>query len=369
MSRGTTHEGTGVQHGDYEIRQYEPGDFEPFCDLFDAVWSWRPDREWFEWRYASPYIDHVPITVAATEGELAGALPTIAYRLRSPTGTSLALQPADAMVHPDHRREGLLTRTTEAAIDRYRSGRPACFFNFPNAQILGAFLDLGWQEVGPVQTYYRIQNPSGLRESNFDDGVVGRLANAATSGYLRYRDWRATGNEHVSVERHETVPVDLLANLYQRAIPERIHAERGRAYYRWRFANPNWECRTYVASHEAPTAALVVYWLERHGTTYVRLMETAPLASPDLDSSAALLDAVIADFADADVLVAAEDTLQHAVLSSRGFHRDDRFPLSLAATDSRLVVRPLESGGSDWVSRATDCSDWLTTFGEQDGVY
>lgn len=369
MSRVATREPTSDQRGDYAIRQYEPDDFGAFCDLYEDVWGWRPSRERFEWRYGSPYVDHVPMTVAVGDGKLVGAMPTIAYRLRSPTGSHLALQPADAMVHPDHRREGLFTRITEAAIEHYRDGRPICFFNFPNAQVLGAFLDLGWQAVGPIRTCYRIQNPSALDESLFDSRVAGRLADATASGYLRYRDARTTSNDRIDIEYHTTVPVDLLANLYRRSVPNQIHAERDRAYYRWRFANPNWDCRAYVASHAGPTAALIVCRLERQGTTYVRLMETAPLSTPDPAVSEALLDAVVADHADADVLAISDDTIQDSVLAERGFHRDDRLPLSLAATDRQLVVRPLDPDGNPWGNNPTDRSNWLATFGEQDGIY
>lgn len=360
---------TGVRRRDGGIRPFEPDDFEAFRALFGDVWGWDPCREWFEWRYGSPYLDHVPMIVAERDGQLAGAIPSIAYRLRSNAGTQLALQPTDAMVHPDYRREGLFARMAEAAIERYRAGRPACFFNFPNDRILSAFLDLGWHEVGTVATYYRVQSPSGLPGSAANGGVAGRVATALAGGYLRYRDGRATTDDRVPVERRATVPASLLAELYRRAVPNRLHVERDRAYYRWRFANPNWESRAYVAGGEEPEAALVACRLERHGATYVRLMETAPLSSLTPDVGAALLDAVVSDHADADVLAVAGDTLQHDVLANRGFHRDDRLPLSLVTSGNRLVVRPLPDGAATTrASQPTDRSRWLATFGEQDGI-
>jgi hypothetical protein len=313
------------------------------------------------------------MVVAERDGALVGAVPSIAYRLRSHAGTNLALQPADAMVHPDHRREGLLTRMTEAAIERYRAGRPTCFFNFPNDRILPAFLDLGWHEVGPVATYYRVQNPSALMDSTVVDSTamgsaVGRIAGLFAGCYHRLRDGRASPAEGISVSRRAAVPVDVLTGLYRRAVPNRHHVERDRAYYRWRFANPNWDCRTYVASRDEPTAALVVCRLERCGVSFVRLMETVPLSCPSPDAAAALLDAVLADHADADVLAASEDTLPHAVFARRGFQRDDQLPLSLAASERRLVVRPL-GDPSTWASDPAKRSNWLATFGEQDGIY
>lgn len=205
-------------------------------------------------------------------------------------------------------------------------------------------------------------------EWRYSSPYVDRVAWLFAAGYLRHRDGRASPAADVSVERCATVPVDVLTELYRRAVPNRYHVERDRAYYRWRFANPNWDCRTYVASRAGPVAALVVCWLDRCGVSFVRLMETVPLSCPSPDAAGVLLGAVVSDHADADVLAASEDTLPGSVLARRGFHRDDRLPLSLAATDRRLVVRPF----GDPATRASDPtnrSNWLATFGEQDGIY
>ena len=366
MSRALSDERTEVRREEYVIRQYERGDFEEFRALFWDVWGRSPTQEWFAWRYDSPYTERVPMFVVERDGRLVAAEPFVAFRLRAGENETLALQPADAMVHPDHRRNGLLTRMTEAAIEHYRAGEPTMFFNFPNEHILSAYLNLGWTEVGRAATYYRIQNPSALR----DHITCGRIADGLAHGYLRARDGLVSSPDDVSIERHDSPPADILTELYEQDVPERIHANRDRAYYRWRFANPNWDCRTYVARTDEPVAALVVCTISRNGTTYTRIMDAQPLSNPPLEAFAGLLQEAVSDYRTADVVAVADGTLPHEVLARCGFHRDDRLPLSVAAERRPLVVRPLARNvGTVCGERPTDRSNWLATFGEQDGIY
>ena len=175
----------------YTFRRYEPGDEEGFLDLFERVWGERRSEEWVRWRFeANPYMDHVPMFVAESGGAVVGTRPFLAFRMAVGDGTALALLTVDTMVHPDHRRRGLFTTMTEQALEYYAEREPAFVFNQPNADARPGYRSLGFRELDPMRTYYRVQRPSA-----FDDrlGVPGatavsRVADGLVTGYHRLRE-------------------------------------------------------------------------------------------------------------------------------------------------------------------------------------
>lgn len=356
----------------YTIRPYRPTDYEAYLDLYQDVWGWRPCREWYEWRYESPSVDHVAMVVAEKDGALVGAEPFIPYRLRAGSSTVLAYQPADAMVHPKHRRNGLLTRMTEQALERYRSGEPTLFYNFPNDMIKSAYLRLGWSEVGHMTTYFRIQNPAPLLESIRTGTPTGFdwLLNGLTHSYLRVRDGLGHTDEECTVRRHENLPIGQLETLHADSVSSRLHAVRDPAYYRWRFSNPNWDCTTYVASRDEPVAALIVATVERNGVTHARIMDSAPLKDRFPDAFDALVHQVVADNPTVDVVTTADGTIPHEILRRWGFYPDGRPPLSLVASSRPLIVRPIADRTEHTVcdTLVTDRQSWQMTFSDQDGL-
>lgn len=148
----------------YVIRPYEPDDRDDFLELYDQVLGDRND-EWFRWKYEdNPYSDHVPMIVATDEGRIVGTKPAFALELRIGEETYQGLQPADVMVHEDHRRRGLYSRTTERLKERYRDREAALFFNFPNEATLSGSLKHGWQIVEEVQPTIASSDPMRWRE-------------------------------------------------------------------------------------------------------------------------------------------------------------------------------------------------------------
>ncbi|MFC6728132.1 GNAT family N-acetyltransferase, partial [Natronoarchaeum mannanilyticum] len=179
-STRTTGRSDATASDGYVVRPYRPSDREQFLELYETVFGKSRTAEWFSWRYGGPYADRPRMFVAERNGELVGAEPFISFSMRAGDGTTLAIQPADAMVHPDHRRNGLLTRMTEQALEYFGGREPSFVFNFPNEAAKGAYLKLGWVEVGTVATAYRVHNPSTFFEAfgGRGDGVAGSAADA-----------------------------------------------------------------------------------------------------------------------------------------------------------------------------------------------
>lgn len=367
----------------YEIRPYEPDDRDDFLELYDLVFgdadgamSEAEASRWFRWKYEdNPYTDHVPMIVAVHDGRVVGTKPCFALELRAGSRTLRGLQPADVMVHPDHRRRGLYSRTTERLKEHYREREPALFFNFPNPATLSGSLKHGWQIVEQVPTYYRIQHPDSMIDTADDDRLT--ALSSATSplfnGYLRARDAVRRDVSDVSVERTKSIPGERFADLYREAIPQTLHANRDETFYGWRFENPEWDYDAYVARRGGePIAGIVTGTAMRDGSLVTCLTDIVPLAeTPDRrDGLVAIVERVIEDRRDVDLIATSGDAIPTDLLESFGFHSDLSLPLSAVSQPTTQVTYPIaDDGGHEWTvaGRAVaDASNWTVTYAEQD---
>jgi len=363
----------------YEIRAFEPRDREGYLSLYDRVLS-GGDDEWFAWKYAdNPFADHVPIVVATDGDAVVGAKSAVPQRIRVGDRTVDALQPADTMVDPDHRRQGLFSRMTECMTERYADRSPQLCVNFPNDKTLAGGKKHGWVEVGRVPTYYRIQRARGM----VGDGLPAPVSTAVDlldpvfDAYLTVRRKLAPSPApDLAVEERDDVPADVLAELYERAVPDELHAERSAAFYDWRFANPKWTYRTYLAvlagsSGELsdPDVGVVVGSGTRGGQEMVNIVDVAPLTGTDrIPALKAALRQVCARNEDADVIAVSGHAIPADLLSSLGFLADTDLPLSLVSSPSAMASYPLTADGS-WSIDGRNIrrmDDWLVTFAEQD---
>lgn len=352
----------------YLIRPFDDGDVEAFLALHSRVFDPDYGREWFDWKYRNPpYLDHVPIVVAERDGELTGARPFFALELQVNGEPTLTLQPADTMVHPDHRRKGLFTRMTERALERYRDGEPAFFFNFPNDRSRPGYLKLGWKRVGEVPTYYRVQDPAALTGDDASGWktLATRVARPLFAGYNRLVDARSRPPPGIRVVGHDAPPPGTFATLGDRGADVGIHVHRDERFYRWRFGTPAWDYVAYVARAGGDLLAGMVVGRSRDGSV-AKVTDVAPLppAVPE-DALRSLLARAVRDHAEFPV-VAAPPALTRRAAAGAGFHSDGRPPLSAVATRTSHVVRAFDD---DWTHNGADLTDpdnWRMTFSERD---
>jgi GNAT superfamily N-acetyltransferase len=359
---------------DYVIRRYEEGDLSGFLSLDRAVFRRHRDEGWFRWKYVdNPYVDDIPVFVVEKDGEIVGARPFLAFRMRAGSKTVLALQPADTMVHPDHRRKGLFTRMTRHAVDHYYDGEPAFCFNFPNQRSRPGYLKLGWQIVGDRETYYRIRNPSALLDGDdqFGTRFLDLVMPLTNDVHGMYRS-STTVPESYSITRYSGVEQGTLTELYRKNPPDGIHARRDETFFRWRFASPAWERTTYVASDFGDLVAGIVVRKRTtsDGVAVVQLAEVVPLVGDESRKHAlvCLLDRIVRDYDASDLISVTDGAIPPAVLARFGFVGDARPPLSwLSDFDCRLVAFPLDSDG--WTvggTRLCQRSNWHLSFAERD---
>lgn len=354
---------------EYAIRWYQPGDADQICSLFESELDRVRSREYFEWKYIDdPYLAHVPITVAERGETLVGVQAYLPCQLRSGDETALALQPADAVVHADHRHNGLYTRMTRLAIDRYTEGEPSLFFNYPNAAALGAQEQLGWESLGELDVHYRIQRPSEYVESAVDGTggrLLGRVADTFARGAYGVLDRSVEAAADLTVARHETTPSETLATLYESSVPNRIHVHREARFYEWWLDNSFRDDTTYVArSSGRPVAALVT---RRPSAEVLQLREAVPLG-PDqpVPALSELLAAALTDNTDTSIVKSVGETLPDDLLGQFGFVSDSAPLLDRQTKPLYMAARSLTDDGANdpFADSATDRRNWLPTFVE-----
>lgn len=358
---------------EYEVRLMESGDRDGFLELYRSVLGDWGDagEEWFDWKYAdNPYTDHLSITVAVRGGEVVGAKSLVGYEVARGTDRHPALQPADTVVHPDHRRRGLFSRMTELVKGVYADRDVGLFFNYPNEATLAGGLKHGWTHVGRATTRYRVQDPASFAavDAGRLDGVVERAGRLAVAGYDAVRRRLPGPDRDLVVRRHEAVPVGPLADLYRRRPPDRLHVVRDETYLDWRFGNPRWDYAAYTVERDGdPVVGAVVGRSVVDGGPQASFTEVVPPAPTggDRAARAALLEAVLADHPEADAVAAADDAFADRTLLRYGFLADTSPPLSWVASPSNLVAYALDDAfrGSD-APAATD--DWVLGLGDRD---
>jgi len=284
----------------YDIRWYRPADRAQFIDLYAEVLdTWHHSPEWFDWKYVSnPYVDHVPIVVATADDDLVGARSFFALPMAVGGESYRALQPCDTMVRPDRRRNGLFTRMTELAIDRYEEREPAFFFNFPNEVTLRGNRKLGWRRVGTVPVAYRVEAVTPLlatRTRAPGHRLAGGVATGLVAAHNGLRDRLAT-TQSIAVSLEESVPVETLVDVYADTAPATIHARRDPDFYRWRLSNPNWNYAAFLGEADGERAALVIARTppgKQYGPEVTRVADVVPLT--DHRHRGQLLGALLAE--------------------------------------------------------------------------
>ena len=354
----------------YTIREFESGDRASFRELYETVFGAEQGTEWFDWKYReNPYVDHVPIIVATNgHDRIVGARPFLALALQVTANRELALQPCDTMVHPDHRRQGLFTRMTARAVERYADHEAALFFNFPNWHSQGGYEKLGWKPIGHIATRYRLHRlPRRVGNGSTAERFGGAVVRTVQRAYLGIRDALTKPPSGTTVSKHDQAPVDALLTLYRDAAPDEIHVLRDEQFWSWRFDNPDWIYRYYLVHESSEPVAGAVVGRKATEPGHVRLTDVVPVTPSD-DTTAALLATVIDDHPDADAILA-PPTLPKHVCTAFGFLSDTRLPLSAVSSPTTLVARPATREADSWpasVRPAQTLANWSITFAEQD---
>jgi len=354
----------------YEVRLADPADRERFLDLYEEVWGRSRSEAWFDWRFeAAPYSSTVEMVVAERDGGLVGAELLLPMPLSVGGEHTVARQPVDWIVHPDHRRRGVFTRMTELLLATY-GARTDVLFNFPTDALLPGLEKFDWTTVSRQSTRYRIEGPrsvtgDGAAESSAARFVT-RVGASAIGAGLSAVDLLAPTPASVSVARVDGPATDAITTVYGETRPDGVHVPREAAYVDWRFANPRWDVATYVAHRDGqPVSTVVVATAAKPHASVAYLLDVQPMTTvPERERAfAAALDAALADL-DVDAVQAPTDPYP-SVLRRRGFLCDDNPLLSRFSTPATHVVKPLRDDES-FDRDVVDGEEWLLMLGDRD---
>lgn len=206
-------------------------------ELFSLVFRTKTTDERWEWKHLqNPLNPPRPQVVVALDGEkIVGARPLMLANMRVGNRTLKAGQPCDTMVHPDYRRQGLLSRMNEVAIEYARKMGISLLYNFPNPFSAPGYLKQGWQQVIPLESLMRFQEPAQVAEAKFGKGVASRVAGTSYrmlfGGIPRRRCRPAEYSCRIETSDKAIEQLEGLEKLYRE---DKIELERSRTYLEWR---------------------------------------------------------------------------------------------------------------------------------------
>lgn len=361
----------------YTIRPFEDSDVDGFLSLYETTFGERRSEEWFDWKYRHPpYVGHVPVFVSESRsGDVVGVRAFFALEMYCGSTRHTCLQPADAMVHPDHRRRGLFTTMTKEAIDRYTDSDVRMFFNFPNDKSWRGNKKLGWRAVSEYPTYYRVADPTSLLGSDTVLADVGTMAaSTAVSSGQRLID-QVTNRlveSDITVRRSRTDPSSLseLSAFHDRWRPRRCHAVRDETFYEWRLANPEREYAVYFGYRDDALEGAIITGSKTWGDGMVltSIVDVLPLLAADADRDVllALLKRAIDENPDTDVFKLPAGPIPPRVAGYCGFIKDDVYPFSEVATPTLHAVRSLNESWEIDTFAIDQPHSWCITLLEKD---
>ncbi|NIV33744.1 MAG: GNAT family N-acetyltransferase, partial [Anaerolineae bacterium] len=248
----------------YEIAAYRPEFRAGLLELQRHMWGPNPERNavYLEWKYErNPYSNDSFIYVALCDGQVVGmrTMYVTEWEAGQPSQRFLCLSDADGVIHPDHRRRGLLERMTRATLEEVaRHDREYSITLSANPASAAHNLKLGWHSAGSVETASRPANRGTESRLRALAAKVPLLAPAyrqvrqrfaalrapsdserpafdALDGTQAQLDGRATS--HIVIDRSPRP--EAMAELVDRSGSDgRIRHTRDQRFFAWRFQNP-----------------------------------------------------------------------------------------------------------------------------------
>lgn len=350
---------------EYDISRATEADVAGFLELHQTVfgtWPRHAARDVFRWKYEeNPYFDDIPVIVARKNGDVVGAKGHFGLEMVIGDVMLLGVQTGDLMVHPAHRQQGIHSEMVALDTELFDSGEQL-FFGFPDEIPSKAYLSAGRQ---------RIENPFYVKPMSLTTdgrGQSGRLRRTgrkiAFSGLAAYSqavDRIFSRSDQFEIVRESEPPIEILEALYQKSVPDGIHAHRSADFYRWRLSDPLEENTTYLARDDGSVVAAIVV-AEREDKVFLR--EILPF-SIDKDAFQTLLRTIVADHSDRTYLGSwcpacmSTDTLLKA-----GFIPLNVLPRQSYSTD--IIVRRVGEGWTVSGLEINRAANWDVQLLERD---
>lgn len=216
-----------------KIRPYRRGDEHGIVDLFGRCFGREISLAHWQWKMKSCSADYENIWVAMDRNRYVGQYTGIPFDAWIRGRRRPAIAPVDAMVDPEMRRRGILTRMVNHAHENWHRAGVYFAVGLPNEQWGSRTTALGWVPLFPLRWQLRILRPESVLARRLGIESLARLT--PVGAFSRRLLGRATADPDICVqgvhEAHRNL--DVIANDARR--PEAIHLVRGSTWVERRY--------------------------------------------------------------------------------------------------------------------------------------
>lgn len=266
----------------------------------------RTDRFW-RWKHQDNVFGP-SLMLVAEDGGILGLRAFMRWEFAGEGRGIRAVRAVDTATHPEHRRRGVFSDLTRAAVRRARQEGVDLIFNTPNRQSLPGYLKLGWTYVGRPSLLIRVRRPLRM--------VRTLLRHASRSMPTTVGDTRLPLVEDL-LSRSDVV--ERLVQENDRLCAGRFRTQHSPIFLRWRYATVPSVPYYAVWSGSDPAAALIVRPNIRRGLRELMVSELLLTSGGDRHVGRLIGTAVAASDADYAVAHAPRRSVHRQVLVRAGF--------------------------------------------------
>lgn len=254
-----------------KIRPYQPGDEHGLVDLFGRCFGREISLAHWQWKMKSSSADYENIWVAMDRNRYVGQYTGVPFDAWIRGRRRPAIAPVDAMVDPEMRRRGVLTRMVNHAHENWHRAGVYFAVGLPNEQWGSRATALGWVPLFPLRWLVRILRPESVLARRLGIESLARLT--PVGAFSRRLMRRVQADQDISVQEvHEAHrDFDVIANDARR--PEAIQLVRGSTWVDRRYLRcPSADYHVLLAKRGDDPVGYAVYSLR--GSTPVQATMT-----------------------------------------------------------------------------------------------
>jgi GNAT superfamily N-acetyltransferase len=245
---------------------------EQLMQLFRASFGHDMPAELWDWKYIqNPLAPPDPeVIVALDNGRIVGARPFRLAEMWLGDEKVRVAQGTDVMVHPEHRRKGILKRMSQFGIEYLKENGYAVYYGCTNPKLLTEFLKQGYRIVAPMETIFHVLNPQKLIAHKLGNRVIGGGLGFLYDMFLnisRTETLLPSTPFHVAVFSQFNDELKEIDTLRDESLIELVRSE---SYLRWRFdRRPRHNYKYIVAKRDNRLSGYTVVSAEKQGNGLV----------------------------------------------------------------------------------------------------
>jgi predicted N-acetyltransferase YhbS len=253
----------------YLIRPARPDDAEQVIDLFQIVFGRVINEAYWRWKLWSARRDLHTAWVATVEDRIVGHYAGMPLTFWQNGQNMAAMVSVDGMVHPAHRRRGVIAQIVAACHQHWVEQGIAFTLGLPNEQWRSRKQALGWQSLFPLQWRIIPLHLEALTAGWFGLPFLRRI-NLASSLWQQLGQLGQSVDQQVTLEAllEDSTAVDELWHRVAPRLP--LSVVRSTAWIHWRYRlAPHHPYQVLLASRGSQPVGYLVYRLQqtrRYGT-------------------------------------------------------------------------------------------------------